>query len=196
MNDLNFAETESFYLEALRELGVSGTRRVGEYDIACKCPICGDSRNGNKQRLHLYKKGSVININCFNGDCSAKNMTLYKFLKTFHQPTFRKLRDFLRKRYLLQVNPEFNKPKETDIFESLSSDLGDLKDLGDLESPVIGDVGTTEIDEIKEDEMSIIRTFIDTFEKSDAETDLEKLLGFFKQYPVPAVLLKNLIKEI
>lgn len=188
MNDLNFAETESFYLEALRDLGVSGTRRVGEYDIACKCPICGDSRNGNKQRLHLYKKGSVININCFNGDCSAKNMTLYKFLKTFHQPTFRKLRDFLRKRYLLQVNPEFDKPKETDIFESLSSDLGNL---GDLETQ-----DTQDTQDIKEDEMSIIRTFIDTFEKSDAETDLEKLLGFFKQYPVPAVLLKNLIKEI
>lgn len=52
-------------------------------DIAAKCPICGDSHTGKKARLHLYKKGSVTLVNCFNGDCPCKNKPMRRFLKQF-----------------------------------------------------------------------------------------------------------------
>lgn len=53
-------------------------------DINAKCPICGDSKRGNKKRLHLYYKNNITNINCFNGDCSCKNKTVYSFLEDFY----------------------------------------------------------------------------------------------------------------
>ena len=52
-------------------------------DIAVKCPICGDSHTGKKARLHLYKKGDVTLVNCFNGDCPCKNKPVRKFLRQF-----------------------------------------------------------------------------------------------------------------
>ena len=65
-----------------------GQDRIGhetEIDINAKCPICGDSRiHRNVKRLHLYQKGDVTLVNCFNGDCPCQNKTMYNFLKTFY----------------------------------------------------------------------------------------------------------------
>ena len=65
-----------------------GQDRIGhetEIDINAKCPICGDSRiHQNVKRLHLYQKGDVTLVNCFNGDCPCQNKTMYNFLKTFY----------------------------------------------------------------------------------------------------------------
>ena len=119
--NLTFKEIESFYLDALESLGVSRTEvaRLGETDLACACPICGDSTRGNKRRLHLYQKGEVINVNCFNGDCPAKNLTPFKFMKTYTPRVFTKLRDFSKSRFVQQLAP---KPKEPKELESLTLD--------------------------------------------------------------------------
>ena len=65
-----------------------GMDRIGketDVDIAARCPICGDSRtHKHKKRLHLYTKGTVTNVSCFNGDCSCHNKTVYSFLKDFY----------------------------------------------------------------------------------------------------------------
>ena len=65
-------------------VGLERLGRETDNDIAARCPICGDSRNNkHTKRLHLYKKGEVTNVNCFNGDCSAQNKTVYGFLNDF-----------------------------------------------------------------------------------------------------------------
>lgn len=57
-------------------------------DISARCPICGDSKKSkNKARLHLYEKGKVTLVHCFN-DCAVQPMTMYKFLKTFYPNLF------------------------------------------------------------------------------------------------------------
>lgn len=53
-------------------------------DISAFCPICGDSKRGNKARLHLYESGTVTNVNCFNGGCPVENKTMYSFLRDFY----------------------------------------------------------------------------------------------------------------
>ena len=53
-------------------------------DISCKCPICGDSKTKNSKRLHLYQKGDLTLLNCFNGGCPVENKTMYGFLKEFY----------------------------------------------------------------------------------------------------------------
>ena len=53
-------------------------------DVSCHCPICGDSKNKNIKRLHLYEKGGVIQVNCFNGGCAVENKTVYSFLRDFY----------------------------------------------------------------------------------------------------------------
>ena len=59
--------------------------RETNLDISCRCPICGDSKvKKNSKRLHLYKKGDVELINCFNAGCSCENKTIYSFLKDFY----------------------------------------------------------------------------------------------------------------
>lgn len=58
--------------------------RETDNDIAVRCPVCGDSRsNRNSRRLHLYKKGDYTGVNCFNGDCSVENKTVFSFLRDF-----------------------------------------------------------------------------------------------------------------
>lgn len=65
-----------------------GLDRIGketDVDISARCPICGDSRrNKNMKRLHLYNKGNVTNVSCFNGDCPVNNKTVYSFLRDFY----------------------------------------------------------------------------------------------------------------
>lgn len=65
-------------------VGMDNIGKETDVDISARCPVCGDSRtHKNKKRLHLYTKGSVTNVNCFNGDCSAHNKTMYSFLRDF-----------------------------------------------------------------------------------------------------------------
>ena len=52
-------------------------------DITARCPVCGDSKNKRKSRLHLYTKNSITNVNCFNGDCPVHNKTVYGFINEF-----------------------------------------------------------------------------------------------------------------
>ncbi len=65
-----------------------GLERIGKEtseDVQAKCPVCGDSKTkSNLKRLHLYNKGAVTNVNCFNGDCPVHNKTVYSFLKDFY----------------------------------------------------------------------------------------------------------------
>jgi hypothetical protein len=54
-------------------------------DVSARCPICGDSaKNKSKKRLHLYKKGNLALVSCFNGGCPCQNKTMHSFLKTFY----------------------------------------------------------------------------------------------------------------
>lgn len=65
-------------------VGASAIGKETTVDITARCPVCGDSRtHKNKKRLHLYIKNTVTNVNCFNGDCSVHNKTVYSFLKEF-----------------------------------------------------------------------------------------------------------------
>jgi len=64
-----------------------GTNNLGketDSKVNARCPVCGDShKNKSKKRLDLYKKGTVTNVNCFNGDCPVHNKSMYGFLKEF-----------------------------------------------------------------------------------------------------------------
>lgn len=154
---MNFAEIKSYYLEALSELGVSEYKEISYEDIACKCPICGDSKySKSKKRLHLYKKGEVINVNCFNGDCPAKNLTPWKFFKTYTPRVFLKFREASRKQYLRELRV-FKETKEIKV------------NLDFLDTTL---------------EKSKLTDFIEAFEPSvSAKDDLEKIKLFLKQNP-------------
>jgi hypothetical protein len=65
-------------------VGLDSIGKESDVDVSARCPVCGDSRkNKRSKRLHLYKKGEVTNINCFNGDCDVQNKTPYSFLRDF-----------------------------------------------------------------------------------------------------------------
>lgn len=65
-------------------VGMDAIGKETMVDIAARCPICGDSRSNKRmKRLHLYTKGTVTNVNCFNGDCPCHNKSFYSFLKEF-----------------------------------------------------------------------------------------------------------------
>ena len=70
------------------KLAVGSPRFETPQDVAAKCPICGDSKHSNKARLHLYQKGSVTLVNCFNGGCPCTNRTMYSFLREFYPQLF------------------------------------------------------------------------------------------------------------
>jgi len=68
----------------LLAIGSSYVAKDSDEDIAVRCPICGDSRQKKRSaRLHLYSKGEVTNVNCFNGTCAAQNKSVYGFLRDF-----------------------------------------------------------------------------------------------------------------
>lgn len=119
--ELGFSEIKSFFLDCVKDLGCESNQiHVQDLDIACRCPVCGDSRTRkNLKRLHLYQKGEVINVNCFNGDCAVKNMTPYRFFQTFNPRIFEQFKNYSRKKYLAQIVSE---PKKTEL-ESISADF-------------------------------------------------------------------------
>lgn len=70
-------------------VGIDNIGKETDIDITARCPICGDSRtNKRMKRLHLYNKGHITNVNCFNGDCPCHNKTVYTFLKEFFPNLF------------------------------------------------------------------------------------------------------------
>jgi len=64
-------------------VGYSNIGKETDTDINAKCPVCGDGKKSNSKRLHLYNKGTVTNVNCFNGDCEVVNKTMYSFIRDF-----------------------------------------------------------------------------------------------------------------
>lgn len=118
---LEFREIVPFFLDAITTLGCN-TKDVikGDLDIACKCPVCGDSRTRkNLKRLHLYQKQDVINVNCFNGDCPVKNLTPYSFFKDYTPRIFEHFKLYYRKKYFNEI--QLNKLKSTAELESWES---------------------------------------------------------------------------
>lgn len=128
-NKLEFREIAPFFLDCVKQLGCQESDiHKQDFDIACRCPVCGDSRTRkNLKRLHLYQKGEVINVNCFNGDCSVKNMTPYKFFQDYNSRVFEQFKNFYKRKFFDQVQVEraakdlkssdqFNKVKEEDLF--------------------------------------------------------------------------------
>lgn len=109
---------------------VSNIRSETPDDITAKCPICGDSKHSNKARLHLYKKGDLTLVNCFNGGCPCSNKTMYTFLRDFYpnlfgsykKDVFRSKLDVFKPRSVLETpvswfeelnsSPETPKPSE------------------------------------------------------------------------------------
>jgi len=66
-------------------VGLDRIKKETDVDISAKCPVCGDSqKKHNSARLHLYNKGEVTNVSCFNGNCSVHNKTVYSFLRDFY----------------------------------------------------------------------------------------------------------------
>jgi len=98
-------------------------------DISCRCPICGDSKyKKNSKRLHLYKKGNVEQINCFNAGCSCVNKTVYSFLRDFYpsllpqykRETFQSKMETLKSTRINEFN--FGDLKNSDIAKLDTSD--------------------------------------------------------------------------
>lgn len=128
-NKLEFREIVPFFLDCVKQLGCADSDiHKQDLDIACKCPVCGDSRTRkNLKRLHLYQKGDVINVNCFNGDCSVKNMTPYRFFEDYNSRVFEQFKNFYKRKFFNQIQVEkaqrelksedpFNRVNEDDLF--------------------------------------------------------------------------------
>ena len=107
-NQLEFREIAPFFLDCVKQLGCQDSDiHKQDLDIACRCPVCGDSRTRkNLKRLHLYQKGDVINVNCFNGDCSVKNMTPYRFFQDYNARVFEQFKNFYKRKFFDQVQVE------------------------------------------------------------------------------------------
>nr|DAM32437.1 MAG TPA: DNA primase [Caudoviricetes sp.] len=128
-NQLEFREIAPFFLDCVKQLGCQDSDiHKQDLDIACRCPVCGDSRTRkNLKRLHLYQKGDVINVNCFNGDCSVKNMTPYRFFQDYNARVFEQFKNFYKRKFFdhiqveraakdLKSSDQFGKVKEEDLF--------------------------------------------------------------------------------
>lgn len=107
-------------------VGLDNISKETDVDIAAKCPVCGDSRSGRKARLHLYNKGTVTNVNCFNGDCPVENKTVYSFLRDFYPAL---LNQYKKENFGNTVKNLAN--GNTDVFASLK------KEEPKKESPVL-----------------------------------------------------------
>lgn len=131
-------------------------------DICVRCPICGDSKySKNKARLHLYSKGDLTLVNCFN-ECSCRNKTVYSFLRDYYpnlldsykQEVFKtNLSKISLDEYDLIGDLDLSSPKEVpkdslrppvlfdlDFFEKSKSTIEYLESRGLEWSPTFGDV--------------------------------------------------------
>lgn len=125
-NKLEFREIVPFFLDCVKQLGCADSDiHKQDLDIACKCPVCGDSRTRkNLKRLHLYQKGDVINVNCFNGDCSVKNMTPYRFFEDYNSRVFEQFKNFYKRKFFdhIQVEKAQRELKSEDPFNRVGED--------------------------------------------------------------------------
>lgn len=93
-----------------------GNENIGKetgVDIAARCPICGDSKtHKNKKRLHLYEKGGLQLVHCFNGDCAlnGNNKTIKSFLYEFYP----------------SLLDQYKRENFRNTMQSMSSDKGDV----------------------------------------------------------------------
>lgn len=134
--NLTFNEIRPFFEDAIAELGGNKSEiKRQDLDVFCKCPVCGDSKYGNKKRLHLYQKGEVINVNCFNGDCSVKNYTPYRFFKDFAPRIFNEFKNFYRRRHF---NAFVEAKTEAPKLESISAgeDLFEVQESTKIDSSI------------------------------------------------------------
>lgn len=175
--NLTFKEGEMFITEALKSLGASEFKRIGDNDIACKCPICGDSQYGNKKRLHYYEKNGVINVNCFNGDCPAKNLTAYRFLQTFAPRIFNKFREYQRRKWFQQLIGNTKKSKELETI-SMDDDIGGDGESGKLFES-LQETGKTQ----KPKNSKEFLGFIDKFKPQSLESGWVEIMKFLSQNP-------------
>jgi hypothetical protein len=123
-------------------VGLDSIGKETDVDIAARCPVCGDSRSNKRmKRLHLYTKGNVTNVNCFNGDCSVHNKTVYSFLRDFYpallsqykKENFGNTLEKLAKGETEDVFASFKEKKEEKSTEVLIHDLTPyLKDISEV----------------------------------------------------------------
>lgn len=119
-------------------VGVDNLGKESDVDVVARCPVCGDSRtHKNKKRLHLYIKNNVTNVNCFNGDCSVHNKTMYSFLRDFY-PNL--LPQYKRENFNTTIESLAN----GDVFKNVSveKEKADI-DTFDL-SPFMNDIETSQ----------------------------------------------------
>lgn len=194
-----FADYKLYFLDALEELGVpkDDIDEVSTNDIACKCPICGDSRwSKSKKRLHLYQKAEVINVNCFNGDCPAKNLAPWNFLKIYAPRTYLRYNEARRKFYLDEVISSKKEEREI-LIDTGFMDIQEIQETPDIRenlnpqnTPVSPEI--QEAPDIQETQ-NTLEMFIAGFTKSNPENDLELLSTFLKENPSQLESFKELL---
>lgn len=89
------------YWEIIHKKEDLGTNKSNDYN--CKCDVCGDSKNKNKKRLHLYRKESYTDdsIKCFNCGYTA---TMYSYIKTYHTIYFNDYLNEIGEKYVNDLN--------------------------------------------------------------------------------------------
>jgi hypothetical protein len=126
-----------------------GLDRLGketDVDISARCPVCGDShKNKKSKRLHLYTKGNVTNINCFNGDCPVQNKTVYSFLRDF----FPSLLNQYKKENFGNTLTKLAKGETEDVFGQFKKDQTPEKDCVKPKEVIVHDL-TPYLQDIKD----------------------------------------------
>ena len=92
----------------------SDSKRISQNDISAKCHICGDSKRGNKRRLHLFHRNGNDFIHCFN--CEI-HMSMKNFIKEFHPELLSDFKretalDSIHNKGLNHLESNFQKPKK------------------------------------------------------------------------------------
>lgn len=173
VNKLEFREIVPFFLDCVKQLGCADSDiHKQDFDIACRCPVCGDSRTRrNLKRLHLYQKGEVINVNCFNGDCSVKNLTPYKFFEQYNSRVFEQFKNFYKRRFFDQIQVvKASKELKGDKFDSVSED-----DLFGFNPEAVNDPN-------REANKALILEMIKNFEWTDNDsTDMKNFKSLVEQ---------------
>lgn len=172
-NQLEFREIVPFFLDCVKQLGCQDSDiHRQDFDIACRCPVCGDSRTRkNLKRLHLYQKGDVINVNCFNGDCSVKNMTPYKFFQDYNSRVFEQFKNFYKRRFFDQVQVE---KAARELKSSSCESCKPLNAFNSLGEDDLFAVDPVLVDPEREANKALILGMIENFEwTSDDSKDME-----------------------
>lgn len=106
-------------------VGKNDIGKESDVDIAVRCPVCSsDMRWKHTRRLHLYEKNNVTQINCFSGDCSIKNKTVYSFLRDFY-PSL--LEQYKRENFNNTMQKLAKGETETDVFTQFKKTEKDKK---------------------------------------------------------------------